>query len=64
MVFGGFHLLNHSPGQVEDIIDVFRDNEVQKCGATHCTGQMATNMFIESYGDNFVRIGAGKRLEF
>lgn len=60
MVFGGFHLLNHSSGQVEDIIDIFRKNGVQKCGATHCTGKMATNMFKEEYGSDFVVIGAGK----
>ena len=64
MVFGGFHLLNHSSEQIEAIIEIFRNNEVQQCGATHCTGQMATRMFIESYGDDFVRIGAGKRIEF
>jgi len=60
MVFGGFHLLNHSSGQVEDIIDIFRKNGVQKCGATHCTGKMATNMFKEEYGSDFVVLGAGK----
>ncbi len=60
MVFGGFHLLNHSSDQVEDIISIFRKNGVQKCGATHCTGKMATNMFKEEYGGDFVVIGAGK----
>jgi 7,8-dihydropterin-6-yl-methyl-4-(beta-D-ribofuranosyl)aminobenzene 5'-phosphate synthase len=60
MVFGGFHLLNHSSDQVKDIIEIFRKNGVQKCGATHCTGKMATNMFKEEYGSDFVVIGAGK----
>lgn len=64
MVFGGFHLLNHSSEQVEDIIDVFRNNGVQKCGATHCTGEMATRMFIDHYGADFVRIGAGRSMQF
>lgn len=64
MVFGGFHLLNHSTGQVEDIIDIFQKNGVQKCGATHCTGEKATAMFRDAYGENFVRIGAGKRIQF
>ncbi len=60
MVFGGFHLLNHSSDQVEDIIDTFQANGVQKCGATHCTGANATNIFKEEYGPDFVIIGAGK----
>jgi len=59
MVFGGFHLLNHSSEQVEDIIDTFSKHGVQKCGATHCTGEDATMMFKETYGNDFVVIGAG-----
>jgi 7,8-dihydropterin-6-yl-methyl-4-(beta-D-ribofuranosyl)aminobenzene 5'-phosphate synthase len=59
MVFGGFHLINHSQTQVEQIIEVFRKNGVQKCGATHCTGTKATDMFKEEYGSDFVIIGAG-----
>jgi len=63
MVFGGFHLLNHSPEQVEDIIDIFLKYSVQKCGATHCTGEDAIMMFKEAYGNDFVTIGAGKMIK-
>jgi len=62
MVFGGFHLLNHSSEQVEDIIDIFLKHGVQKCGATHCTGEEATMIFKEVYGNDFVPIGAGKMI--
>ena len=63
LVFGGFHLLQHSAQQVEKIIEQFKDLGVQKVGATHCTGDKAIEMFKKAYGDNFVTLGVGKALK-
>jgi 7,8-dihydropterin-6-yl-methyl-4-(beta-D-ribofuranosyl)aminobenzene 5'-phosphate synthase len=63
LVFGGFHLMGHSPAQVEEIIREFKKLGVEKCGATHCTGDEAIRMFREAYGKNYVRIGAGRVLK-
>jgi 7,8-dihydropterin-6-yl-methyl-4-(beta-D-ribofuranosyl)aminobenzene 5'-phosphate synthase len=63
LVFGGFHLLQHSESQVKEIINQFRDMGVQKVGATHCTGDKAIEMFQEAYGDDFVKIGVGRVLK-
>lgn len=63
LVFGGFHLLQHSASQLEEIIGQFKDLGVQKVGATHCTGDKAIEMFKEAYGDNFFQMGAGKALK-
>jgi 7,8-dihydropterin-6-yl-methyl-4-(beta-D-ribofuranosyl)aminobenzene 5'-phosphate synthase len=62
LTFGGFHLLRHSEDQILNIIDVFLCEGVQKCGPTHCTGKEATMLFKETYGENFVEIGAGNRI--
>ena len=62
-VFGGFHLLQHSTKQIEEIIGQFKELGVQKVGATHCTGDKAIEMFKEAYGDNFIQMGAGKVLK-
>lgn len=63
LLFGGFHLLRHSEKEIEDIIDIFLSSGVQKCGATHCTGEEATIMIKEAYGENFVTIGAGNKIQ-
>jgi len=62
MTFGGFHLLNHSEEQIKEILKIFLSEGVQKCGATHCTGEEATMMFKEAYGADFINLGAGRKI--
>jgi len=64
LVFGGFHLGGTPEQELTDIINNFKDLQVSKCGATHCTGQRAMDMFKEAFGENYVPIGVGKVLEF
>lgn len=64
LVFGGFHLLEHSKEQVDEIISAFKELGVQKCGATHCTGDRAIQQFKDAYGEDYVDIGAGRVLRF
>ena len=59
-VFGGFHLMQHSAAQVNQIIEQFREAGVKKCGATHCTGDKAIEIFKNDFGDNFVGMGVGR----
>jgi 7,8-dihydropterin-6-yl-methyl-4-(beta-D-ribofuranosyl)aminobenzene 5'-phosphate synthase len=63
LLFGGFHLLRHSENEIKDIIDIFLSEGVQKCGATHCTGDEAIIMLKEVYGKDFVTIGAGNKFQ-
>lgn len=63
LVFGGFHLLNHSDAQINQIIQEFKELGVEKCGATHCTGERAISLFKEAYGDNYVSMGVGQVIE-
>ncbi|UCG56817.1 MAG: MBL fold metallo-hydrolase [Phycisphaerales bacterium] len=60
LVFGGFHLLNHSDAQVANIISEFRSLGVQKVGATHCTGERQIDLVRKAYGTDFVPIGVGE----
>lgn len=64
MVFGGFHLLRHSDDQTAAIIERFKMLGVEKCGATHCTGDPQIAMFRDAYGDNFVEMGTGRVISF
>jgi 7,8-dihydropterin-6-yl-methyl-4-(beta-D-ribofuranosyl)aminobenzene 5'-phosphate synthase len=60
MVFGGFHLMQNSPQQLEAIIGELLQMGVQKCGATHCTGDQAIDAFRKAFGDNFLTMGVGR----
>jgi 7,8-dihydropterin-6-yl-methyl-4-(beta-D-ribofuranosyl)aminobenzene 5'-phosphate synthase len=63
MVFGGFHLAQKSDAEVKRIIEDFRQLGVVKVGPTHCTGDKAIKLFKDAYGDNYIKIGAGKVIE-
>jgi len=62
-VFGGFHLMEHSQTQVDQIIEGFRESGVVKCGATHCTGEKQIEWFRQAYGENYVPMGVGRIIE-
>ena len=64
LVVGGFHLMNHSPSQVRDIIEEIRKLGVKKIAPTHCTGEKAIDLFREAYGDHYMKTGTGKVFEF
>ncbi len=63
MVFGGFHLAQKSEAEVKRIIEEFRELGVLKVGPTHCTGDKASQLFKDAYGDNYIKIGVGKAIE-
>lgn len=62
MVFGGFHLLNKSDKEVENIIAEIKTLGVVKCGATHCTGDKQIKMLKDSFGANFIELGVGNSI--
>lgn len=63
MVLGGFHLLQTPAEEVRRIIADFKSMGVAYAGPTHCTGDEATRMFREAYGDHFIKGGVGTVVE-
>jgi len=63
LVFGGFHLMSKSEGEIQKIISEFKKLGVKKAGPTHCTGDRAIQMFKQAYGPDFVQMGVGRRLK-
>ena len=64
MVFGGFHLMNKTEQEVNEIIKQMKELGVQKCGASHCTGVRQIQMFKKKFGDNYVAMGVGRVITF
>lgn len=63
LVLGGFHLLDYSEAAVKQIIEEFKELGVEKCGATHCTGESQIELFKEAYGENYVPMGVGQVIQ-
>ncbi len=63
LVFGGFHLGAKSNAELEEIIRNFKEIGVEKCGATHCTGDGAIEMFKKAFGENYMPMGTGRIFE-
>jgi 7,8-dihydropterin-6-yl-methyl-4-(beta-D-ribofuranosyl)aminobenzene 5'-phosphate synthase len=63
MVLGGFHLFNKTEAQIQPIIAEFQRQGVRKCGASHCTGDLAISLFQQAYGTNYQPMGTGRIIE-
>jgi 7,8-dihydropterin-6-yl-methyl-4-(beta-D-ribofuranosyl)aminobenzene 5'-phosphate synthase len=63
LVFGGFHLGSLPDGDVRKIIDAFTELKVERCGATHCTGDRAIALFQAAFGERYQPIGTGRIIE-
>jgi len=63
LVLGGFHLLDYSEAAVNQIIGEFQALGVEKCGATHCTGESQIALFQAAYGENYVPMGVGQVIQ-
>ena len=64
MVFGGFHLMKMKSSEMDSIIKEMKELGVQKCGATHCTGDKQIEQFKDAFGENYIPMGVGNIIEF
>ncbi|HYA48269.1 MAG TPA: MBL fold metallo-hydrolase [Burkholderiales bacterium] len=63
LVFGGFHLMNASEAAIRDILAAFEELGVERCGATHCTGDRQIALIKARFGDRYVPMGTGRIIE-
>ncbi len=63
MVLGGFHLGQTPAAAVEQIIARFKALGVRRVGATHCTGDAAIATFRKAFGNDFIELGVGRKID-
>ena len=63
LVLGGFHLCWMNPLQIKGIVNGVKKEGVKMVAPCHCSGDLARTTFEKIYGENFIRVGVGKRLE-
>jgi len=63
LVLGGFHLCWMNLLQVRSIVEGVKDEGVERVAPCHCSGDLARSTFEKVYGEDFILVGAGSRLE-
>ena len=61
---GGFHLFRSSKEEIMEIVKEMKNLGVEYVTPTHCTGDLAIEMFKEEYKDNYIPGGVGRIIEF
>ncbi|MEE9370172.1 MAG: MBL fold metallo-hydrolase [Sedimentisphaerales bacterium] len=60
LVMGGFHFEWATKGKIKRVISAFEELGVRYVGLCHCTGDKASDLFEEHFGENYINVGAGK----
>jgi 7,8-dihydropterin-6-yl-methyl-4-(beta-D-ribofuranosyl)aminobenzene 5'-phosphate synthase len=63
LVLGGFHLCWLNVLQIRGVVDGVKKEDVEMVAPCHCSGDLARSTFEEAYGENFILVGVGKKLE-
>ncbi|MDI6840605.1 MAG: MBL fold metallo-hydrolase [bacterium] len=63
LAMGGFHLAGWSDRELKGIIYNFKELSVKKVAPSHCSGERTVELFQQEYGQNFVKLGVGSKLE-
>ena len=63
LVLGGFHLCWMNLLQVRSIVEGVKEEGVERVAPCHCSGDLARSTFEKVYGEDFILVGVGSRLE-
>lgn len=62
LIAGGFHLNRHTEDQVREISLKLKDLNVERIAPSHCTGELAIQVFRSEWDDRFVDFNLGDNL--
>jgi len=63
LVVVGFHLFDSRLKKIEQVIETFQALGIHRVAPCHCTGPTARMMFKEAYGDQFIDLVVGSRIQ-
>ncbi len=64
LLVGGFHLMYENEKRIAEVIQRLRKLGVEEVCPTHCSGDLAIEMFEETFKERFIRGGVGRIIEF
>ena len=62
MAIGGFHLLEKTHNEIITSVKALQQLGIEKVIPTHCTGDMAIELYKEAFGDHYIEGGVGKQI--
>jgi len=63
LVMGGFHLRGAGREEIARIVEAFRELGVEKVAPSHCSGDLARELFEAAYGCDYIAAGVGHIVE-
>ena len=63
LMMGGFHLMYSDEMHIASVIEKFRQLGIENVCPTHCSGDLAIEMFKEAFGEHFIQGGVGRVME-
>ncbi len=61
---GGFHLFRSGEEEIVEVVKEMKFLGVEYITPTHCTGDLAIEIFKGTYGENYIPGGVGRVIEF
>ena len=62
LLMGGFHLLNEDPATIQKVIQSLQNSAVNHVCPTHCSGDLAKEMFKEGFHEKYIAGGVGAKV--
>jgi len=63
-VIGGFHLMRSDEEEIIEVVKALKNLGVEYVTPTHCSGDLAIEIFKAEYGENYIPGGVGRIIEF
>ena len=63
LVCGGFHLMDHTKQQILEISSDLKKLNVLSIAPSHCTGKVATNVFMDEWKERYMNFTLGQSLK-
>ena len=63
LLLGGFHLMYSDAAAIASVIERLKVLKVQNVCPTHCSGDLAIEMFSDAFGEHCLRGGTGRSIE-
>ena len=64
LAVGGYHLGGATRSQLEALVEEMKELGVLKVAPTHCSGDLARQVFREGYRDDYIDVGVGFSMGF